>query len=108
MSVTVLDADRHPLVFRRDGWAVLNLQRDQHLQGLHRSPAQPRHHRSGGGSQARRPIPQSVHRALQAVAVHHRRLPVHRAGRLIGAIGVGGGAPEQDHAFATTVLTTLA
>ncbi|MFF8268167.1 heme-binding protein [Streptomyces sp. NPDC016562] len=35
-------------------------------------------------------------------------LPVHREGRLIGALGVGGGAPAQDHTFATTALTTLA
>jgi uncharacterized protein GlcG (DUF336 family) len=28
---------------------------------------------------------------------------VHRDGRLIGGIGVGGGAPEQDHRFAAAV-----
>jgi uncharacterized protein GlcG (DUF336 family) len=35
-------------------------------------------------------------------------VPVHRGGRLIGAIGIGGGAPEQDHAFATTAGQALA
>ncbi|MFF0479048.1 heme-binding protein, partial [Streptomyces sp. NPDC004284] len=34
-------------------------------------------------------------------------IPVHRDGRLIGAIGIGGGAPEQDHSFATTALEEL-
>ncbi|MBU3866173.1 heme-binding protein [Streptomyces sp. 4503] len=34
-------------------------------------------------------------------------VPVHRDGRVIGAIGVGGGAPEQDHKIATTALATL-
>lgn len=34
-------------------------------------------------------------------------LPVHRDGRLVGAIGVGGGAPAQDHGFAASALGTL-
>ncbi|MEV6249814.1 heme-binding protein [Streptomyces sp. NPDC051742] len=43
---------------------------------------------------------------------HRRRLrlhrpKVHRDGRLVGAIGVGGGAPEQDHAFALTAVEAL-
>jgi uncharacterized protein GlcG (DUF336 family) len=33
---------------------------------------------------------------------------VHRDGRLIGAIGVGGGAPEQDHGFVTAAVEALA
>jgi uncharacterized protein GlcG (DUF336 family) len=35
-------------------------------------------------------------------------VPVHRDGRLIGAVGVGGGAPEQDHGFATAAVAALA
>ncbi|MGW1287858.1 heme-binding protein, partial [Streptomyces sp. NPDC002586] len=35
-------------------------------------------------------------------------VPVHRDGRLIGAIGVGGGAPEQDHGFASAAVQALA
>jgi uncharacterized protein GlcG (DUF336 family) len=34
-------------------------------------------------------------------------VPIHRDGRLIGAIGVGGGAPEQDHQFATAAIEGL-
>ncbi|MFI6412860.1 heme-binding protein [Streptomyces sp. NPDC050585] len=34
--------------------------------------------------------------------------PVHRGGRLVGAIGVGGGTPDQDHGFATAALAELA
>lgn len=33
---------------------------------------------------------------------------VRRGGRLIGALSIGGGAPEQDFAFATEALGTLA
>ncbi|MEV8329025.1 heme-binding protein [Kitasatospora sp. NPDC056731] len=35
-------------------------------------------------------------------------VPIHRDGKLVGAIGLGGGAPEQDHSFATTALAELA
>ncbi|MFD0402866.1 heme-binding protein [Kitasatospora sp. NPDC127121] len=35
-------------------------------------------------------------------------VPIHRDGKLVGAIGLGGGAPEQDHSFATAALTELA
>ncbi|ADI11345.1 hypothetical protein SBI_08227 [Streptomyces bingchenggensis BCW-1] len=34
-------------------------------------------------------------------------LAFRRDGHLIGAIGIGGGAPEQDHSFATTALEKL-
>jgi uncharacterized protein GlcG (DUF336 family) len=34
-------------------------------------------------------------------------IPVRRDGRLIGAIGVGGGTPDQDHSFAAAALETL-
>ncbi|WP_426302965.1 GlcG/HbpS family heme-binding protein [Arthrobacter sp. R-11] len=34
-------------------------------------------------------------------------VPVHRDGRLVGAIGVGGGAPEQDHSFAAAAVAKL-
>jgi uncharacterized protein GlcG (DUF336 family) len=35
-------------------------------------------------------------------------IPIHRDGQLIGAIGVGGGTPDQDHTFADAALKTLA
>ncbi|MFB6626276.1 heme-binding protein [Streptomyces sp. NPDC056374] len=34
-------------------------------------------------------------------------VPVHRDGRLVGALGVGGGAPEQDHSIAIAALQEL-
>ncbi len=34
-------------------------------------------------------------------------VPVHHDGRLIGAVGVGGGTPEQDHSFATAAVVKL-
>lgn len=34
-------------------------------------------------------------------------IPVHRDGRPIGAIGVGGGTPDQDHGFATMAVEAL-
>ncbi|MFJ9680360.1 heme-binding protein [Streptomyces sp. NPDC101194] len=34
-------------------------------------------------------------------------VPIHRDGQLIGALGLGGGAPEQDHTFARTALQAL-
>ena len=34
-------------------------------------------------------------------------IPIHRGGRLVGAIGVGGGAPEQDHGFAAAAVAEL-
>ncbi|MFJ5729208.1 heme-binding protein [Streptomyces paradoxus] len=50
-------------------------------------------------------LPTALDRPLLFIA---GGVPVHRDGRLIGAIGVGGGAPEQDHGFATAALETLA
>ncbi|MFE7527228.1 heme-binding protein [Kitasatospora sp. NPDC057542] len=35
-------------------------------------------------------------------------VPVRRDGRLVAALGIGGGAPEQDHAFATAAPDELA
>jgi uncharacterized protein GlcG (DUF336 family) len=50
-------------------------------------------------------LPTALDRPLLFIA---GGVPVHRDGRLIGAIGVGGGAPEQDHAFATAAVEALA
>ncbi len=49
-------------------------------------------------------LPTALDRPLLFIA---GGLPVHRDGRLIGAVGVGGGAPEQDHAFAAAALQAL-
>ncbi|MGV9247688.1 GlcG/HbpS family heme-binding protein [Streptomyces sp. NPDC003710] len=106
-SVTVLDAGGHPLAFRRDDQALLisgetstrkaytALQLDTATADLVDAvkPDGPFHS-----------LPTALDRPLLFIA---GGLPIHRDGRLIGAIGVGGGAPEQDHAFATAALAHL-
>ncbi|ALO06929.1 hypothetical protein AQF52_1333 [Streptomyces venezuelae] len=107
VSVTVLDAGGHLLAFRRDDRAVLisgetstrkaytALQLDAPTADLVElvKPDGPFHS-----------LPTALDRPLLFIA---GGVPVHRGGRLIGAIGVGGGAPEQDHGFATTALEEL-
>ncbi|MFI8888874.1 heme-binding protein [Streptomyces paradoxus] len=107
ISVTVLDAGGHLLAFRRDDRAVLisgetstrkaytALQLNAPTAGLV-DAVQP-----GGLFHT---LPTALDRPLLFIA---GGVPVHRDGRLIGAIGVGGGAPEQDHGFATAALETL-
>ncbi|MEU9079811.1 heme-binding protein [Kitasatospora sp. NPDC004745] len=107
VSITVLDAGGHLLAFRRDDRAVLisgetstrkaytALQLDAptaDLVDLVR-PDGPFHS-----------LPTALDRPLLFIA---GGVPVRRDGRLIGALGVGGGAPEQDHAFATAALDAL-
>ncbi|MFE6846701.1 heme-binding protein [Streptomyces sp. NPDC057686] len=107
VSVTVLDAGGHLLAFRRDDRAVLisgetstrkaftALQLDAPTADLV-DAVQP-----GGLFHT---LPTALDRPLLFIA---GGLPVHRDGRLIGAIGVGGGAPDQDHAFAAAALDAL-
>ncbi|MEU2064615.1 heme-binding protein [Streptomyces sp. NPDC013455] len=108
VSVTVLDAGGHLLAFRRDDRAVLisgetstrkaytALQLNAPTAGLV-AAVQP-----GGLFHT---LPTALDRPLLFIA---GGVPVHRDGRLIGAIGVGGGAPEQDHGFATAAVQALA
>ncbi|MGW4872215.1 GlcG/HbpS family heme-binding protein [Streptomyces chartreusis] len=108
VSVTVLDAGGHLLAFRRDDRAVLiagetstrkaytALQLDTPTADLV-DAVQP-----GGLFHT---LPTALDRPLLFIA---GGAPVHRDGRLIGAIGVGGGAPDQDHGFATAAIETLA
>jgi len=107
VSVTVLDAGGNLLAFRRDDRAVLisgetstrkaytALQLDAATADLV-DAVQP-----GGPFHT---LPTALDRPLLFIA---GGLPVHRDGRLIGAIGVGGGAPEQDHGFATAAVAAL-
>jgi uncharacterized protein GlcG (DUF336 family) len=107
VSVTVLDAGGHLLAFRRDDRAVLisgetstrkaytALQLDTPTADLV-DAVQP-----GGLFHT---LPTALDRPLLFIA---GGVPVRRDGRLIGAIGVGGGAPEQDHAFATAAVEAL-
>ncbi|GAA5048689.1 GlcG/HbpS family heme-binding protein [Streptomyces similanensis] len=108
VSVTVLDAGGHLLAFRRDDRAVLisgetstrkaytALQLDAATADLVTAvqPGAPFH-----------TLPTALDRPLLFIA---GGVPVRRAGRLIGAVGVGGGAPEQDHGFAVTALESIA
>ncbi|MEU9588256.1 heme-binding protein [Streptomyces sp. NPDC048219] len=108
VSVTVLDAGGHLLAFRRDDRAVLisgetstrkaytALQLDAPTAGLV-DAVQP-----GGPFHT---LPTALDRPLLFIA---GGVPVRRNGRLVGAIGVGGGAPEQDHAFAVAAVDALA
>ncbi|MFI7104210.1 heme-binding protein [Streptomyces sp. NPDC050161] len=107
VSITVLDAGGHLLAFRRDERAVLisgetstakaytALQLNAptaDLAGLV-TPDGPFHS-----------LPTALNKPLLFIA---GGVPVHRDGRLIGALGLGGGAPEQDHGFASTALQAL-
>ncbi|MFG2645583.1 heme-binding protein [Streptomyces sp. NPDC048370] len=107
VSVTVLDAGGHLLAFRRDDRAVLisgetstrkaytALQLNAPTADLVDlvKPDGPFHS-----------LTTALDRPLLFIA---GGLPVHRDGRLIGAVGVGGGAPDQDHGFATTAVEAL-
>ncbi|MFG2331534.1 heme-binding protein [Streptomyces sp. NPDC048604] len=108
VAITVLDAGGHLLAFRRDDRAVLiagetstrkaytALQLNAPTADLVDlvKPEGPFHS-----------LPTALDRPLLFIA---GGVPVRRDGRLIGAIGVGGGAPEQDHGFATAALGVLA
>ncbi|MET9967385.1 heme-binding protein [Streptomyces sp. NPDC006356] len=108
VSVTILDAGGQLLAFRRDDRAVLisgetstrkaytALQLDAPTADLV-DAVQP-----GGLFHT---LPTALDRPLLFIA---GGVPIHRDGRLIGAIGVGGGAPDQDHEFATTAIEALA
>ncbi|GHH66037.1 hypothetical protein GCM10018781_19220 [Kitasatospora indigofera] len=107
VSITVLDAGGHLLAFRRDDRAVLisgetstrkawtALQLDAPTADLV-DAVQP-----GGLFHT---LPTALDRPLLFIA---GGVPLHRDGRLIGALGVGGGAPAQDHAFATTAAAAV-
>ncbi|MFG2284746.1 heme-binding protein [Streptomyces sp. NPDC048595] len=103
-SVSVVDAGGHLLGFRRDDTAVLisgetstrkaytALQLDAptaELVDLVRPDG------------LFHTLPTALDRPLLFLA---GGVPLHRDGRLIGAIGVGGGAPDQDHQIATTAI----
>ncbi|MFI9648366.1 heme-binding protein [Streptomyces sp. NPDC052040] len=108
VSVTVLDAGGHLLAFRRDDQAVLisgetsNRKAYTALQ-LNAPTAELVEAVKPGGPF--HTLPTALDRPLLFIA---GGLPLHREGRLIGAIGVGGGAPEQDHTFATAAVESLA
>ncbi|MFJ7292558.1 GlcG/HbpS family heme-binding protein [Streptomyces collinus] len=108
ISVTVLDAGGHLLAFRRDDRAVLisgetSTRKAFTALQLNAPTADLVDAVQPGG--LFHTLPTALDRPLLFIA---GGVPVHRDGRLIGAIGVGGGAPEQDHGFAMAALETLA
>ncbi|UQI48932.1 heme-binding protein [Streptomyces sp. HU2014] len=104
IAVSVLDAGGHLLAFRRDDRAVLiagetstrkaftALQLDAPTADVV-DAVQP-----GGLFHT---LPTALDRPLLFIA---GGVPLHRDGRLIGAIGIGGGAPEQDHGLANAAI----
>ncbi|MFI8939200.1 heme-binding protein [Streptomyces syringium] len=104
VAVSVLDAGGHPLAFRRDDRAVLiagetstrkaftALQLDAPTADVV-DAVQP-----GGLFHT---LPTALDRPLLFIA---GGVPLHRDGRLVGAIGVGGGAPEQDHRLVVSAI----
>ncbi|MFI1615696.1 heme-binding protein [Streptomyces lydicus] len=106
-SVTVLDAGGHLLAFRRDDAAVLisgetstrkaytALQLDAPTADLVDLV------RPDGLFHT---LPTALDRPLLFLA---GGVPLHRDGRLVGAIGVGGGAPEQDYRIAGAAIAEL-
>ncbi|MEU2582606.1 GlcG/HbpS family heme-binding protein [Streptomyces avermitilis] len=107
VSITVLDAGGHLLAFRRDDRAVLisgetSTRKAYTALQLNASTADLVEAVQPGG--LFHTLPTALDRPLLFIA---GGVPVHRDGRLIGAIGVGGGAPEQDHGFAATAVKAL-
>ncbi|MET7861364.1 heme-binding protein [Streptomyces sp. NPDC005318] len=108
VAVTVLDAGGHLLAFRRDDRAVLiagetsNRKAYTALQ-LGAPTAELVDAVKPGG--LFHTLPTALDRPLLFIA---GGVPVFRDGRLVGAVGVGGGAPEQDHGFATAAVEALA
>ncbi|MFD5340184.1 GlcG/HbpS family heme-binding protein [Streptomyces hawaiiensis] len=107
-GVTVLDAGGHLLAFRRDDSTVLisgetSTRKAYTALQLNAPTADLVDAVQPGG--LFHTLPTALDRPLLFIAGD---VPVHRDGRLIGAIGVGGGAPEQDHGFATAAVEALA
>ncbi|MET9801906.1 heme-binding protein [Streptomyces sp. NPDC006368] len=108
VAITVLDAGGHLLAFRRDDRAVLiagetSTRKAFTALQLNTPTADLVDAVQPGG--LFHTLPTALDRPLLFIA---GGVPVHRDGRLIGAIGVGGGAPAEDHGFATAAVEALA
>ncbi|MFJ7151170.1 heme-binding protein [Streptomyces sp. NPDC100445] len=107
VSVTVLDAGGNLIAFRRDDRAVLisgetSTRKAYTALQLNAPTADLVDAVQPGG--LFHTLPTALDRPLLFIA---GGVPVRRDGRLIGAVGVGGGAPEQDHGFATAAVQAL-
>ncbi|MEV8031220.1 heme-binding protein [Streptomyces sp. NPDC002742] len=107
ISATVLDAGGHLLAFRRDDQAVLisgetSTRKAYTALQLNSATADLVDAVQPGG--LFHTLPTALDRPLLFIA---GGVPVRRDGRLIGAIGVGGGMPDQDHGFALAAVESL-
>ncbi|MFJ5558176.1 heme-binding protein [Streptomyces sp. NPDC093250] len=107
VSVTVVDTGGHLLIFRRDDRAVLisgetSIRKAYTALQLNAPTAELVGAVQPGG--LFHTLPTALDRPLLFIA---GGVPVRRDGRLIGAMGVGGAAPEQHHAFATAAVEAL-
>ncbi|MBQ1124241.1 heme-binding protein [Streptomyces smyrnaeus] len=107
VSITVLDAGGHLLAFRRDERAVLisgetSTAKAYTALQLNAPTAEVADLVKPGGPF--HSLPTALNKPLLFIA---GGVPVHRDGQLIGALGLGGGAPEQDHGFAQAALQAL-
>ncbi|MEV4759407.1 heme-binding protein [Micromonospora sp. NPDC049559] len=107
VSVAVLDAGGQLLAFRRDDRAVLisgeTSRRKAYTSVQLNAPTADLVDAVQPGAPFHT-LPTALDQPLLFIA---GGIPVHRDGRLIGAIGVGGGTPEQDHSFAAAAVETL-
>ncbi|MEU2333072.1 heme-binding protein [Streptomyces sp. NPDC006654] len=107
VSVTVLDAGGHLLAFRRDDRAVLisgetSTRKAYTALQLNTPTADLVDAVQPGG--LFHTLPTALDRPLLFIA---GGVPVQRDGRTVGAVGVGGGTPDQDHGFAVTAAKAL-
>ncbi|WP_120520493.1 GlcG/HbpS family heme-binding protein [Arthrobacter celericrescens] len=107
VSISVLDAGGHLLAFRRDDQALLISGETSTRKAY---TAVQLNAATADVVDAVKPdgpfhtLATALDRPLLFIA---GGIPVHRDGRLVGAIGVGGGAPEQDHSFAAAAVAKL-
>jgi uncharacterized protein GlcG (DUF336 family) len=107
LSVAVLDTSGQLIAFRRDDQARLISGETSRVKAYTSLQLDAPTAELAGAVQPGGPLhslPTALDRPLLFVG---GGMPVHRDGQLIGAIGVGGGTPDQDHSFATTAIETL-
>ncbi|MFI5427885.1 heme-binding protein [Aeromicrobium sp. UC242_57] len=108
VSITILDAGGNLMAFRRDENAVLisgeTSTRKAFTSVQLGSPTADLVDLVQPGALFHT-LPTALDRPLLFIA---GGVPLHRDGRLIGAIGVGGGAPDQDSAVALAAAAALA
>lgn len=108
ISVAVLDSGAQLLAFRRNEQAALIAGETSRAKAYTSVQLRTPTADLAGAVQPGGPLhtlPTALDRPLLFIA---GGIPLLRDGRLIGAIGVGGGTPDQDHSFATAAARTLA